>query len=162
MEETSGIGTSRFVTRVALTLIAAGVAVASAWVVVEPSPPTESAWAAHVAPDARSCDPDFAARPQRQDLLSNEPMLLEPVASRDSLFAGYRRSGLNSPAPGRVQAWILIGTAGRVEDAQLYRSSGVTAVDSAALRGVRAFRFQPGDYLGEARCVWVLVPIPGP
>lgn len=60
---------------------------------------------------------------------------------------------------GQVTVWILIGTDGTVEKTQVQRSSGHAALDEAAVRAAREFRFTPARNRGELVPVWIAIPI---
>jgi TonB family protein len=60
---------------------------------------------------------------------------------------------------GRVEVWFYIDQQGTVEQFRVKESSGNTALDEAALRVARVFRFEPASRDGEPVAVWVPLAI---
>ena len=54
---------------------------------------------------------------------------------------------------------VLIDERGDPLRLELQQSSGFTRLDESATAAVRAARFKPYTENGEARAVWVLIPI---
>lgn len=63
--------------------------------------------------------------------------------------------------PGGAEAlvWFLIDVEGRVVRARIARSTEQEAVDSAAIRAARSFRFMPAERNGKPVCVWIRLPL---
>jgi protein TonB len=55
----------------------------------------------------------------------------------------YPADALTARQTGRVILWVLIAADGAVTEATLYQSSGITALDEAALAAVQHWRFSP-------------------
>ena len=108
-----------------------------------------------------ACDSTYASRPMATDLVSEGPQLVDVKEAQAAVFDGYQAANLTS-APNGLRMWILIDDDGVVVRSELYRSSGLPAVDSVALQSVQQFRFHPATYRGEAICYWLNVPIPAP
>jgi len=60
---------------------------------------------------------------------------------------------------GTVKVWIYIDEQGEVRDTRLAESSGIGALDEAALAAASGFEFTPALNQDEAVSVWVQVPI---
>jgi protein TonB len=60
---------------------------------------------------------------------------------------------------GTVALAVTIATNGTVREARIYRSSGVAALDDAAMAAIARWRFQPARHLGRAIECTVEVPI---
>jgi protein TonB len=60
---------------------------------------------------------------------------------------------------GTVELELLVAVEGTVGAARLVRSSGYTLLDSAALKAVRVWRFEPGTRDGQQVAMWIKVPV---
>ena len=71
----------------------------------------------------------------------------------------YPSSALKAKIEGTVVLNLSIDAKGKVTDAKITRSSGVAALDEAALRGVRKWKFTPAKRGGVATPSIVRAPI---
>lgn len=60
---------------------------------------------------------------------------------------------------GTVELWLYVETDGRVTDAEIRESSGVPALDEAAIRVGRQMRFSPARNRDRPTAVWVRQPV---
>ena len=60
---------------------------------------------------------------------------------------------------GSVNVWVFIDTDGKVQNAQVQKSSGNKALDDAALKSARVFSFTPALNRDKRVPVWVSIPI---
>lgn len=103
------------------------------------------------------CDDEYAAAPTEPGILSTRPLILNIDEGRKAFRDAF--SELDS-VPGS-RAYVLIDTAGTVRNVLLTRSTGSSVADSLVVDVGRSIRYRPGQYRGEARCVWMNVPFPG-
>ncbi|MFH1349554.1 MAG: energy transducer TonB, partial [Pseudomonadota bacterium] len=66
-----------------------------------------------------------------------------------------RRRGLE----GTVVLEVLVSREGKVNDLRLFRSSGYTLLDQAAIGSVKNWLFEPGKKGNEEIEMWVRVPV---
>lgn len=76
-------------------------------------------------------------------------------AEKPDYPAGARERGNE----GTVRLQMLVNRGGRVESVRIIESSGHTALDKAAEKAVRSWRFSPALQNGEPIAAWVTVPI---
>jgi TonB family protein len=88
-----------------------------------------------------------------------KPELLNRSEIQESLKRNYPPLLRDAAVEGTVLAWVLIDESGRVVRAQVKKSAGHEALDSAALRVAREFRFTPAQNRGQLVKVWVQLPI---
>ena len=79
-----------------------------------------------------------------------------PVAI-DRVPPVYPRDALKRRIAGTVLVLALVGTDGAVKDVRIKNS--IPALDSAAVRSVRAWKFQPATSEGRPVAVWVSIPV---
>ncbi len=60
---------------------------------------------------------------------------------------------------GTVLLRVLVGSDGHVQDILVAKSSGFDALDRAAEKAVRQWRFTPGSRDGQSTAMWVEIPI---
>ena len=60
---------------------------------------------------------------------------------------------------GTVSVWFLIATDGHVVNTILHDSSGLEALDQAAMNVADVFPFRPAENEGAAVAVWVSLPV---
>lgn len=60
---------------------------------------------------------------------------------------------------GAVNVWVFIDTNGEVQNAQVQKGSGNSALDDAALKSAREFSFTPALNRDKRVPVWVSIPI---
>jgi len=89
---------------------------------------------------------------------SSPPVLLDAEAARASLAAAYPRGEVADGTAGSASISFMVDTLGMVAATSVAGTSGVTALDTAALRAVTTFRFAPA-FLGRSPvCVWMTLP----
>jgi TonB family protein len=71
----------------------------------------------------------------------------------------YPPAALKARQTGRVSVRVRIGVDGQVLKAEIHRSSGVLALDEAALRAVRAWKFEPAQRGGLPTEEEIAVPV---
>lgn len=76
-------------------------------------------------------------------------------AEKPDYPAGSRERGNE----GTVRLQMLVNRSGRVESVRIIESSGHTALDKAAEKAVRSWRFSPALQNGDPIAAWVTVPI---
>ena len=60
---------------------------------------------------------------------------------------------------GQTLLRVRVTEMGRVDEVEVMQSSGHAALDTAAVRGARALRFQPARRNGRRIEVWAQVPV---
>jgi periplasmic protein TonB len=87
------------------------------------------------------------------------PEIRNPTEIRDALAAEYPPILRDAGIGGAVVVYFLIDEEGVVAEAQVEQASGHQALDQAAVRVARQFRFSPALNRGEPVPVWVQIPI---
>jgi protein TonB len=82
-----------------------------------------------------------------------------PPQKRHSPPPSYPAAALTNGVEGRVVLRVLVGASGDVERVAIYRSSGSTLLDQAALTAVARWKFEPARRHGEPIEQEVAVPI---
>lgn len=88
-----------------------------------------------------------------------------PPAQRGIKRAGkivseeYEKIPVWSRRPGAARVFFLIDMRGEVADAKIDVTSGMPAIDSAAVRVAKAFDFSPAFAGARPVCVWLSLPI---
>ncbi|MCJ2178305.1 TonB family protein [Novosphingobium sp. 2580] len=120
-----------------------------------PPPPVHVATAAvpqPVAVAAPASAPAPAAGAHEGGDLSGKALFINPPV--------YPVQARRQREQGTVKLLVLVGVDGRVEDIEIASSSGSTALDRAALRAVRHWRWEPVSRNGTAMAVRGYVVIP--
>jgi protein TonB len=127
-----------------------------------PSQPTFTVSPPTAAPPAPGAEPKVAAAPPSPPAPAREPLATPPdfnaaylrnAPPRYPLIA--RRNGVE----GTVRLKVFVSRDGRAGQVQLDRSSGSSALDTAAVEAVKNWQFVParrGDEIIES---WVIVPL---
>lgn len=112
------------------------------WVPVPQIPGVET------APDSSAPQGSPSATPSSPDV----PVRLDPrfPPSKPDYPASSKRLGQE----GVVTLLLLVGPDGRVIEAKVERGSGYPALDEAAVRGARAWRFKPAESGGKTVSAW--------
>lgn len=82
-----------------------------------------------------------------------------PVMENDEHPFGYPDVAWEAGQSGVVVLRIHISRAGAVDSAYVKRSSGATALDSAARRDARRLRFRPARQGEDPVAVWATLPV---
>jgi periplasmic protein TonB len=113
--------------------------------------------ALQVASGPIPCDSALLVQPVRTPA-SMPPVIADRVGAAEAIEGEARSVG--GVANGTsAMIWFLIDVEGHVAVAQVARSSGYEAADSAALRAARTFRFRPARHNDQSVCVWVQLPV---
>ena len=96
--------------------------------------------------------PTFTPFTERPDLLNEQEV---QRALEEEYPPILRDAGIE----GTVQVYFFIDTEGEVQRVVVARTSGHEALDSAALRVARVFRFSQARNLGEPVPVWIAIPL---
>jgi len=111
-------------------------------------------------------EPEQAApvRPNPEDGPVFTPFTVTPtLVNRDevakALETEYPPLLRGAGVGGMVQVWVFVDEDGTVGDVRIHDSSGQPALDDAALRVARVFRFSPALNRDEKVAVWVSLPI---
>jgi TonB family protein len=78
---------------------------------------------------------------------------------RAALIREYEAVLRDQGIGGRVNVWFHITVEGRAEHMQIAESSGLDALDAAALRVADAYEFTPAMNRDQRVAVWVSLPI---
>jgi protein TonB len=119
--------------------------------------------------------PDPVSNAKDQVYVASEELWAEQnnnngVALPGTLQMAYPRYQLNAPPTypalarkrgqkGTVILQVLVNKNGRVEDLMIDTSSNFALLDSAALKAVRKWSFEPGRRGEEKEAMWVRVPV---
>jgi TonB family protein len=87
------------------------------------------------------------------------PEVLNASAVQEALQREYPSLLRDAGIGGVVMAHVFIREDGGVAEARVAEGSGHAALDQAALRVAREFRFSPAQHRGEEVSVWVQIPI---
>lgn len=71
----------------------------------------------------------------------------------------YPRKARRMGYEGIVMLKVLVDENGRVDNLMLFKSSGYTVLDSAALSAVKKWLFEPGTEGGIKKKMWVKIPV---
>jgi protein TonB len=93
---------------------------------------------------AQSGAPDPGLRPERPD-----PTLIEAQGVASNRGPDYPQSAWQLRQQGTVVLRLYIGTDGAVVRVETRRSSGVPALDAAAIAALSAWRFLPAEQAGQ-------------
>lgn len=148
------------------TPVRAGLFLVLALVVAAQACGVESPVGSEEAPGAEPPElaPSVVERPELLDGPTFTPFTVAPSTLNrqevvDALNAEYPPLLRDAGVGGSVRVWFFIDELGRVGEVRLSRSSGHEALDQAALRVARVFRFAPGRNQDVAVPVWVQFPI---
>jgi TonB family protein len=99
-----------------------------------------------------SAAPVFTPMTVRPEI-KNVPEILEALL--EEYPPRLREAGVG----GVVEVWFFISEEGRVRDRRVYKGSGFTEFDEAALRVADVFRFTPALDRDQVVAVWIRLPI---
>ena len=88
-----------------------------------------------------------------------QPQVVNPGEVQEAMAREYPSVLRDAGIGGVVQVFFHIRTDGTTAHAVVSESSGFEALDEAALRVAREFRWEPAENRGEAVPVWVQLPI---
>jgi protein TonB len=83
-----------------------------------------------------------------------EPEIKDRGRAMEIVLRHYPKILQDAGIGGRVSVWVFIDTSGRVRDARVQMTSGVAALDEAALSAVYEFEFSPALNMDETVAVW--------
>lgn len=89
---------------------------------------------------------------------SDAPLELPVPMEQESPFL-YPESLWDEGVEGQAVVMVLVGAEGTVDSVYLRQTSGWEEMDSAAVRGARVLRFEPGRRGDDAVDVWVRLPV---
>lgn len=87
------------------------------------------------------------------------PRLMNPEEVQAALAVAFPPDVQDGGPGGSVELYLFVNEEGRVEDTRISRSSGVAALDDAALTTAAIHRFSPALNRDEAVPVWVKMPL---
>jgi TonB family protein len=90
---------------------------------------------------------------------ANDAPLVLPVAEEQETPFVYPESLWDEGVEGQAVVMVHVTAEGAVDSVYVRTTSGYEAMDSAALRGARELRFEPGRRGVEAVDVWVRLPV---
>jgi len=102
--------------------------------------------------------PEVGAEPQFTPY-EIEPQITNAAEVREALHAAYPSLLRDAGIGGSVVVYFFIQEDGSVGNATVNQGSGYPALDAAALRVARQFRFTPAMNRGEPVPVWVSIPV---
>lgn len=117
-----------------------------------PVPLVEAVAAQPVKAEAAAAPASSSASPQEGGDLSGKALFIKPPT--------YPVEARRRHEQGTVKLLVLVGTDGRVADIEIAGSSGSHALDKAALRAVKQWRWEPVTRNGTAMAVRGYVVIP--
>ena len=132
-------------------ILALGVAVLVTLAVLLPRIRGEDGSAADEPVDVSEA-PTFTPFTERPELLNEEEV-------REALEEEYPPILRDAGIGGTVQVYFFIDAEGEVQRVVVAGTSGHEALDSAALRVARVFRFSQARNLGEVVPVWIAIPL---
>ena len=89
---------------------------------------------------------------------SDAPLELPVPMDQESPFR-YPESLWDEGVEGQAVVMVLVGAEGTVDSVYLRQTSGWEEMDSAAVRGARVLRFEPGRRGTDPVDVWVRLPV---
>lgn len=89
---------------------------------------------------------------------SDAPLEL-PVPMEQSSPFQYPEALWDEGVEGQAVVMVLVGATGTVDSVYLRQTSGWEEMDSAAVRGARLLRFEPGRRGADPVDVWVRLPV---
>ena len=113
-----------------------------------PAGSSEPVTTAAVPPDTR-----------KDDTLSGKALKLARPLYKENTAPPYPRKARRLGYEGIVMLKVLIDENGRVDDLIVFKSSGHTVLDRAALSAVRKWLFEPGTEGGIKKKMWVKIPV---
>ena len=113
-----------------------------------PDGPSEPVTTAVILPDT-----------QKDDTLSGAVLKLARPLYKQNAAPPYPRKARRLGYEGIVMLKVLIDENGRVDDLMVFKSSGHTVLDRAALSAVRKWLFEPGTEGGIKKKMWVKIPV---
>jgi periplasmic protein TonB len=127
----------------------------------EPAPAvTETALAALPSPHPPAATPaQPASLPAANEIPASPPLITQARFRSPPTPPTYPRRAVDLGQEGEVVIRALVGPEGDSRDIRVFRSSGVAALDEAALRAVRRWAFEAAHINGRAIEAWVEVPV---
>jgi len=120
------------------------------------------------AADGTAAGPARAGTPRQEVNIAEAPVftpvavapeLKNRAAVQRALASAYPAMLRDAGVGGRVLVWVLVDESGVAAKVLVRQSSGVPALDEAALTVARVMRFSPGINHDVAVKVWVAVPV---
>ncbi|MGD2153511.1 MAG: TonB family protein [Gemmatimonadales bacterium] len=102
---------------------------------------------------------DISAPASDPSMTAAQPEVRDRARFGQLIARNYPENLRNTQVGGTVRVWALVGTDGRVTDAEIRESSGHQALDLAALSTVREIEFIPAHRDGVPVAAWVDFPI---
>jgi protein TonB len=132
--------------------------------VVSPVPVDDEITTARTTPEANPLPPPLPeVTPAKEGPLwvprTVEPEIKDRGRAAEIVLRHYPKILQDAGIGGSVSVWVFIDTSGRVRDARVQMSSGVAALDEAALSAVYEFEFSPALNLAETVAVWASLDI---
>ena len=90
---------------------------------------------------------------------ANDAPLELPVPMEQESPFQYPESLWDQNVEGQAVVMVLVGAEGAVDSVYLRQTSGWEEMDSAAVRGARVLRFEPGRRGADPVDVWVRLPV---
>jgi protein TonB len=87
------------------------------------------------------------------------PEIKDPDDAGRIVLGNYPKILQDAGVGGTVTVWVFVDTNGAVANAKVQESSGVEALDEAALRSVYEFEFTPAWNMDQKVQVWVTIDI---
>lgn len=103
---------------------------------------------------AQDCGPEPEFTP-----FTVAPTLRNMSEVRQALIREYPAELREEGIGGSVTVWFCISAQGRVQDMRINESSGLEALDEAAMRVAGVYDFEPAMNRTERVTVWVSLPI---
>ena len=83
----------------------------------------------------------------------------QPIPLLDEMTIDYPLSLWDQAIEGEALLRVLVTEGGSVDSVEIFRSSGYSAFDSAAVAGAIDLQFNPATQDGESIEVWVTLPV---
>ncbi len=127
-------------------------------IATEPSPVVAQATPAATAPAAIEAS-TVAATPAAPQAPARIELPSSDAAYLNNPKPGYPPLSRRLGEQGKVMVRVLIGIDGKVQQAQISKSSGYERLDQTAIATVRTWRFVPGKRAGLPEEMWHIVPV---
>jgi len=88
-----------------------------------------------------------------------ESEIQQPIPLLDEMTIDYPLSLWDQAIEGETLLRVLVTEEGSVDSVEIFKSSGYSAFDSAAVAGAIDLRFDPATQDGESIGVWVTLPV---
>ena len=88
-----------------------------------------------------------------------ESEIQQPIPLLDEMTIDYPLNLWDQAIEGETLLRVLVTEGGSVDSVEIFKSSGYSAFDSAAVAGAIDLRFNPATQDGESIEVWVTLPV---